>query len=238
MPQPERDPVLAIVQARLSSERLPGKVLEDSGMGEPLLELLIRRLRRARRVDEICVATSTAPEDGAVAELASALGTSVHRGPLDDVLTRFAEAADGFEGAIVRVTGDCPLVDPSIVDLVVGEYLEHDCVYASNLDPATFPDGMDCEVFDSDALLAIAGEDLDATDREHVTTAFRRDRDRFPRCHMSYPVDLSDIRLTVDRGEDLEQIQQIVRELGPRRDLALMPEILTAMGLTDRLPTG
>ncbi len=238
MPSPEREPVLAIVQARFSSERLPGKVLADSGMGEPLLELLIRRLRRARRLDQICVATSVSPADEAVAALATSLGTRVHRGPLEDVLTRFADAADGFDGAIARITGDCPLIDPAIVDRVVDDYFQHDCVYASNLDPATFPDGMDCEVFDSGALFALAAENLTPADREHVTTALRRDEPRFPRCHVSLPVDLSDIRLTIDRSEDLEQIRQIVRALGPRRDLAPMPEILAVMGLAGRLRNG
>jgi spore coat polysaccharide biosynthesis protein SpsF (cytidylyltransferase family) len=231
---PGRERVLAIVQARVSSTRLPGKVLADSGMGEPLLELLLGRLSRARLVEEICVATSVEPEDDVVDALVQSLGFRTYRGPLQDVLARFVGAASGWSGAVARITGDCPMVDPRIVDQVVRVYLDHDCLYASNVDPPTFPDGMDCEVFATATLFEVAGRTLSRYEREHVTPAIR-EHEGFPRCQIGYPADLSDIRLTVDDEGDLSRIKALVRTLGRRRYDASMEDMLTDMGLADRL---
>jgi spore coat polysaccharide biosynthesis protein SpsF len=212
----------------MSSERLPGKVLADVG-GEPMLSLLLGRLARAERVGSIVVATSTEREDDAVAALAERLGFGSHRGSRDDVLGRLAEAAAGHEGTVVRVTGDCPLIDPEVVDAVIA-LLEATagCAYASNVEPRTYPDGLDVEALPSAVLAELAREATDAPDREHVTTMIRRDPDRWPRASLEGDEDLADLRWTVDTEEDLEFVREVAGRLGDRRESAGLEEIREA----------
>lgn len=220
---------LALVQARMSSTRLPGKSLADVG-GEPVVALVVRRLERARRVDEVAVAISEDDVDDALAAGLASLGVRVHRGPRDDVLTRLRSAAGEHPGPIVRVTADCPLIDPRIVDRVI-ELFEAtpDCAYAHNIEPRTFPDGLDVEVISAAALDGAARTVTDPVDREHVTTAVRRDPDRFPAAALTNGEDLGDIRWTVDYAEDLEFVREVVRRLGPDRYDAGMDQILAAV---------
>jgi spore coat polysaccharide biosynthesis protein SpsF (cytidylyltransferase family) len=174
VPRLDSAPALAVVQARMSSSRLPGKTLADID-GEPALALLLRRLKRARGIGEIVVATSTDASDDPVAELAAQLGAGVMRGPLADVLARFVLALGSRVGPIVRVTGDCPMIDPHVVDLTVECFLSvPGCAYASNVAPRTYPDGLDVEVVDADALRELDREDLTPGEREHVGRATRR----------------------------------------------------------------
>ena len=143
---------LAVVQARMTSTRLPAKSLADVD-GEPMLALLLNRLRRARRVGRIIVATSVDADDDPIEETVRAMGFAVHRGSRDDVLARIAGAVGGHSGAVVRITGDCPLTDPAIVDEVVDLFgRTAGCAYASNVEPRTYPDGLDVEVVSTDAL--------------------------------------------------------------------------------------
>src|SRR5436190_2186445 len=196
-------PTLAIVQARMSSTRLPGKVLADVE-GEPMLALLLRRLSRSQEVDSIVVATSTEPGDDAIERVGHNLGYLVHRGPRDDVLARFLEASAGQRGPLVRITADCPLIDSVIEDDVVRLYKRSSCAYASNIDPRTFPVGLDTEVFSVEALRATHAETWDANDREHVTEAIIRQSERFPAASLVQEKDLSDLRWSVDYLDDLE----------------------------------
>jgi spore coat polysaccharide biosynthesis protein SpsF len=212
----------------MSSVRLPGKVLADV-CGEPMLSLLLRRLDRARRVGSVVVATSTDEEDDPVAALAESLGFGSFRGPRDDVLGRLAEAAAPHKGTVVRVTGDCPLVDPEIVDAVIA-LLEATpgCAYASNVEPRTYPDGLDVEALPLAVLAELAREATDTTDREHVTTMIRRDPERWPRASLEGSEDLAELRWTVDTEDDLEFVREVVGRLGERRQAAGLGEIREA----------
>ena len=218
---------LAIVQARMSSTRLPGKVLADVG-GEPMLALLLRRLARARHVDEIRVATSTRAEDDAIAEQAQALGHAAYRGPLDDVLARFVGAAEGHAGPIVRLTADCPLVDPGTVDAVIALFeATAGCAYASNVVPRSYPDGLDTEVVALAALHALHHETTDPGEREHVTIAVRADPARWPAATLvREPESLGELRWTVDTPDDLAFVRAVVARLGAARYEASMDAIL------------
>ena len=220
---------LAVVQARVSSTRLPGKVLAEVG-GEPMLALELRRLRGARRLDDIVVATSTRADDDPVAELATGLGVRLHRGPLEDVLGRFAGAAAEHDGIVVRITGDCPLIDPAVVDAVV-DLLEAapDAVYASNVEPRrTFPHGLDVEALRAATLAQLDREVTDPELREHVTLAARRDPDRYPAVAVENDEDLSHLRWTVDLPADLEFVRAVADRLGTDRHVAGWRDILAA----------
>jgi spore coat polysaccharide biosynthesis protein SpsF (cytidylyltransferase family) len=220
---------LAIVQARTSSTRLPGKVLADVG-GEPMLALLLRRLRHARTLAGIVVATSDRPDDAPVAELARDLEVEVHRGSLTDALGRFIGALGDRPGPVVRITGDCPLVDAAVVDAAVDLFASAPgLAYASNVDPHTYPDGLDVEVVARDALIAIDGESLDTADREHVTAAVRRDPERFPARNLRAEDDLSGLQWSVDTADDLAFVRAVVKRLGDRRHTADRHEVLAAV---------
>jgi spore coat polysaccharide biosynthesis protein SpsF len=213
----------------MSSTRFPGKSLADIA-GEPSLALLVRRLERAKEIDRVVVATSTEEIDDPVARVAAESGCAVHRGPRDDVLTRFVEAGRGHDGPLVRITADCPLIDPGVVDDVVRLYERNPgAVYASNLEPRTFPVGLDTEVISIDALRRIHAEARDPSDREHVTLMARRDSDRFPRVNLEGAEDLSQLRWTVDYPEDLEFVRRVVDRLGDRCYEAGLSEILEAV---------
>jgi spore coat polysaccharide biosynthesis protein SpsF len=220
---------VAIVQARMSSTRLPGKSLADVH-GEPALALLVARLGRAETLERIVVATSTDPHDDPVAELAGGLECEVHRGPRDDVLTRYVEAAGERPGPFVRITADCPLIDPEVVDGVVRLHAESQgAVYASNIEPRTFPVGLDTEVVSREALLRVSADAGDPADREHVTLVIRRDPERYPRVNLVHDPDLSHLRWTVDYEDDLEFVRLLVERLGERRHEAGLDEVLAAV---------
>lgn len=219
----------AIVQARMSSTRLPGKTLADLH-GEPLLELLLRRLRRAVTVAEVIVATSLDPGDDAIAALAADLGAGVSRGSRDDVLGRMLGALGDRQGEVVRITADCPLIDPRVLDATVERFrATPGCQYASNIQPRRFPDGLDVEVIDADALRAIAREPLDDHRREHVTTAIRARPERFRQASLVGEQDLGELRWTVDEPEDLEFVRKVVGRLGDGRYRAGLAETLAAV---------
>jgi spore coat polysaccharide biosynthesis protein SpsF len=218
---------VAVVQARMSSTRLPGKVLADLG-GRPVLDWVVSRLRASRELAGVVVATSDEPEDDAVAEAAQA---RVFRGPLADVLARYAITARelesalaarelGFEG-LVRVTADCPLIDPAVVDEVVAEWRRGDADYVANvIEPRTYPVGMDTEVVSAAALLAADAEATDPYDREHVTPFVRSRPERFPQRAVTLDPPRPDVRLTLDTPEDLEHLRAVVAATGPDASLA------------------
>jgi spore coat polysaccharide biosynthesis protein SpsF len=220
---------MAIVQARMSSTRLPGKSLADVG-GEPLLSLLLRRLQSSRKLDCVVIATSIDPSDDPIEATAGTMGCRVYRGDRDDVLSRFVAAADGHTGPIVRITADCPLLDPTIADEVIDLFLAGpECDYASNIEPRTYPDGLDVEVVSRELLDRIAGSVDDPSDREHVTSAIRRDLEHVRSVSLVQEKDLGDLRWTVDTSHDLVFVRQVVDRLGRRRYEAGMNEILDAI---------
>ena len=206
----------AIVQARMSSTRLPGTVLREI-KGRPLLSWLLERARAAASLDVVAVATSVGRDDDVVADFCAAEGTACLRGPLDDVLERYRMAAEALGlDVVVRLTGDNPLVDPAVVDAVVAFFLAGDLDYASNTapPPGTFPQGLDVEVFSREALERAARDAELPSEREHVTFRFWKNPSLFRIAKLDHARDLSRFRLTVDGPEDLEVVRGVVEGLG------------------------
>ncbi len=211
--------ITAVVQARMSSTRLPGKTLVDV-CGRPMLSLVLDRLSRSRRVKRIIVATSDDASDYPIAAFCSTQGTACFRGSLEDVLDRFYRAAlKSSATVVVRITADCPLVDPAIVDTVIGRFFVGDCDYVSNVDPPTFPDGFDVEVFSMAALEIAWRESTKPSDRMHVTTFIRENPDpnRFRKANVRNSEDWSSLRFTVDEPADLELVRRALAHFGHDR---------------------
>ena len=204
--------VLAIMQARMSSTRLPGKVLKEvSGM--PLLAYEIARLARSTTIDKLVVATTVEPEDAAIVELCGKLGIDSFRGSLEDVLSRYVECAKLYPeyDVIVRVTGDCPLIDPKVVDKVVTFFKDGKFDYVSNVPSGkeTYPDGMDTEVFSRGALMAAGKGATLKSEHEHVTP-FIRNHPEFRQGEVVADANHSSYRLTVDNPEDFEVVSYLI----------------------------
>ena len=193
----------------MGSTRLPGKVLADLG-GRPVLGLVLARLARAH-LDQVVVATSDRPGDDAVAALAAEAGVPVVRGPEHDVLGRFVLAVDRHPADdVVRITADCPLVDPVVVDSTLGVHRRWDADYTSNSLERTFPDGLDVEVVRSEALRAAAADAVAGDEREHVTPFFHRHPTRFRLASLEADEQLGHERWTLDTAEDLARLRAIV----------------------------
>jgi len=206
----------AILQARMSSSRLPGKVLKPL-LGQPMILRQIERLRRCRELDRIVVATSEDPSDEVLAETLAGAGVEVVRGPLDDVLGRFLKAVEvlGLEGDLVRLTADCPLADPTVIDACVALRREGGLDYASNGQVRTFPRGLDVEVFTVEALRRAAAEATSAYDREHVTPWLYRPEAPFRRGDLVQAPDRSEFRWTVDLPGDFAFVERVYAALYP-----------------------
>jgi spore coat polysaccharide biosynthesis protein SpsF (cytidylyltransferase family) len=213
----------------MSSTRLPGKSLADVA-GEPMLALMIRRLEHASKLEHIVVATTVDAADDPIADLGTQLGCDVYRGSRDNVLERFVRAVGTHPGPFVRVTGDCPLIDPGLVDETI-EAFEHTtgCAYASNIEPRTFPDGLDVEVFDHRTLAWARRQASDTSDREHVTTVIRRNLHAMTTAVVTCAENLGTLRWTVDTDEDLAFVRAVVARLGQRRYTAGLDEVLSAV---------
>lgn len=206
---------VAIVQARTGSTRLPGKVMLPL-LGEPVLSRVVRRAVRARTLDEVVVATTTLPEDDPIAELAAAEGRPVVRGSEDDLLNRYLAAARASDAeVIVRITSDCPLIDPAVIDRTVAAFRAGDVDYASNtLEPATYPRGLDVEVVARSALERAGREDRDPTWREHATPYIYRHPEIFRLLRVPAEDDHADRRWSLDTSEDYALIERIYEVLG------------------------
>jgi glutamate-1-semialdehyde 2,1-aminomutase len=209
--------VVAIVQARTGSTRFPSKVLKPLA-GRPMIERLLERLARSRLVHTTCVATTDLPADDALSRLVEALGYRVFRGSEHDVLSRFhgAAAACGAE-VVVRITGDCPLVDPVLVDEVISDFLAGNVDYASNVEPPSFPDGLDVEVFSVEALGMAMRDARLPGQREHVTPWIRQ-APKLRRMNRTHVEDLSGLRWTVDEPADLAVVERVYANFAPRTD--------------------
>lgn len=211
--------VVAIVQARMGSSRLPGKVLADIA-GEPMLGRVVQRLGRARTIQNILVATSSAPSDDAVAEFCRARAIACYRGSESDVLDRYYRAAKSCGAqVVVRITADCPLIDAAVVDRVVGEFFSSGCDYASNTLAATYPDGLDTEVFSYAALAKAWKEARRGAEREHVTPYLRNSK-CFRVAGVDYcgDAEAGGLRWTVDEPRDLEFVRAIYGYFNGRDD--------------------
>jgi spore coat polysaccharide biosynthesis protein SpsF len=210
--------VVGIVESRMSSRRLPGKNLEPI-LGRPMVSRLVERLRRARTLDAICLATSTDPSDQVLEDWAGAEGVACFRGSLDDVLDRTLGAARSLEAdLIVEITGDCPLIDPGIVDAVVARYLRGGFDYVTNvLDVLTFPIGFDVQVYSSRLLGEVSALTQDVYDRENVTPFIYHHPERYRLLNLRAPPPLERPRylLCVDHPEDFALVRAVYEALYP-----------------------
>ncbi len=205
----------AIIQARMGSTRLPGKVMKDL-CGAPMLERVVNRTRRATSLSDVVVATTTAPADQAVVDECERLGIPCFRGNETDVLDRYFQAAKELKAdAIVRITSDCPLIDPLIVDKTVSEFLSQGHDYASNTLHRTYPRGLDTEVFTFAGLERCWREATDQYQRIHVTPYFYQNPKQFHLHSVIGEHNFSMHRWTVDTPEDLQFIREIYKRLGP-----------------------
>jgi spore coat polysaccharide biosynthesis protein SpsF len=211
--------IVAIIQARLGSRRLPRKVLAEI-LGRPMLAVLLDRLRDAKSVDEFVVATTDQPHDTAVAELASAEGFACYRGSEDDVLDRFYQAANLHHAdLIVRLTGDNPLMDAELVDWIIDQFrtATPPIDYAAISHEAGFPPGIGGEIFTMAALEQAWRETADPARREHVTSFIYQQPERFRCARLGCDTDYSGMRGTVDTPADLEVVRRIFETLGRTR---------------------
>lgn len=210
---------VAIIQARVGSTRLPGKVLFEVG-GRPMIAVMLERLRCARSLDGIVVATGETGEDDAIVAVVEELVVPVFRGSDDDVLGRYAAAAAAFDAdVVVRLTGDCPLMDPEVVDMVVDARAEGGLDFCTNILPHTWPDGLDVNVFSRSVLEAAAREATLPSDREHVVPWMWRmtplqGAARFTAANVANEPDCSGHRWTVDVAADYRFLRALAAELG------------------------
>ena len=197
----------------MSSSRFPGKSLAEVA-GIPLIDFMYNRVKKSKCLDQVIVVTSTDSTDDVLVKYCGEKKIPCFRGSLDDVLERFYKAWQVYPSQhIVRLTGDCPLIEPEVIDKVITQHLEKKCDYSSNVEPASFPDGLDTEVFTSE-LLTEAYEKADlAIQREHVTP-YIRNKSGIKKSNYKAPQNLSDYRLTVDYVQDLTDVNKIVNELG------------------------
>lgn len=219
--------VLAILQARVSSSRLPGKVLMPI-VGRPMLRHELDRVRRAQTLDALVVATSAEPSDDPIAQLCTDAGVDCFRGSLDDVLDRFYQAALAHRArVIVRLTGDCPLVDPVLIDRVVEFFRDGGFDLAATAD--TFPDGLDVEAMRYDVLEQAWTAATKASDREHVTLFVRRQPGRFRIGRFVSGADLSHMRWSVDEPQDLEFVRRVYDALYPANPAFTTEDVLALL---------
>ena len=221
--------VVAVLQARAGSRRLPNKVLLDL-LGQPMLARQIERIRRAERIDELVVATTTERSDDAVVDLCERIGVRCFRGSTDDVLARFVGALDGSTATwVVRLTGDCPLTDPAVLDRAIKLALTNQYDYVSNTLSPSYPDGLDVEVMRLTALRQANAESTLASEREHVTPYIHKNPARFSLGELNAAVDHSALRWTVDEPQDFELITAVYASLYPHKPDFDTGDILTLL---------
>lgn len=221
--------VVIIVQARMTSTRLPGKILKKV-LGKSLLEYQIERLRRVKSADEIVIATTTNDTDIPIIDLCNILSVPYYRGPEEDVLARYYGAAQKYKASVVvRVTSDCPLIDPKVIDEVINFYLNNGYDYVSNTIKRTYPRGMDTEVFSSRVLEEAFLEATAVPDREHVTPFIYRNPYRYRLGNVEYSEDQSVHRWTVDTPEDFELVRNIITSLYPVNPVFSLEDCITLL---------
>ena len=214
----QRGHTLAIVQARTSSSRLPGKVLRPLA-GEVMVLRQLQRISRAETLNGIVVATSDDPSDDELAVLLADSGYDYTRGALEDVLARYVQAVDEYEpDVVVRLTADCPLISAQVIDHVVERFHLSNAEYVSNTMTPTYPDGLDVEVVSAAALQVVGRESVDPPEREHVTLGIYRQPERFVIENVVDPSgrDHSGLRWTVDTAEDFAFVSQVFEYLHPQ----------------------
>ncbi len=203
----------------MSSARFPGKVLMELA-GVPLIVFMLQRLQQAQRLTGLLLATSQDASDDILVTTVRQHGFEVFRGSLDDVLDRYCQAAQKYRAdVIVRVTGDCPLMDPGLVDMMVARQQELQVDYCSNACPPTFPDGLDVEVMTYAALERAWREATLASEREHVTAYMRKHPGKFSSYNVEEQPDMSRLRWTVDYPDDLEMVKALLSGMDVDRQI-------------------
>jgi len=213
--------IVSTIEARMTSSRLPGKVLLPAA-DRPMLFHLIRRLRAVPSIAEIVLATTTNATDDVLVDVARAERIRVFRGSEDDVMTRVIEAAESARAdVVVEITGDCPIIDPEIAELVIRMYVANSAAYVSNNHLRTYPDGMDTQVFALETLKLSASMTDDRLDHEHVTLHIRNHPELFPPIYVVAPPDLHWPRLglTLDEPADYELIRRLIEHFEPANPL-------------------
>ncbi len=217
------------VQARMGSTRLPGKVVKEV-LGRPLLSYLLERLKRVSLAQTIYVLTTQSSEDDVIIKECRDEKVPVFRGSSEDVLSRYyLLACERKPDAIVRITADCPLIDPAIIDSVIKAFLEEKVDYASNTIHYTYPRGMDVEVFSFKALERAYKEAMQASEKEHVTLYMYRHPELFQVKNVAGLKKYSSLRLTVDTQEDFELIKRLLEELYPKKPSFTLEDIIATL---------
>lgn len=202
---------LCIIQARMGATRLPGKILMKSGK-TTLLEYEIKRISLAKTINKIVIATTLNKEDDKTATLCKKIGIDFFRGSENDVLDRYWRCSQCYPNYknIIRITGDCPLIDPVVIDEVISYFIKNKLDYASNILKETYPDGMDIEIFKKSILKEAAEKAIMSSEREHVTLWIRNNK-KIKKGNVSCGIDFSHIRLTVDEMADYEVISFLIK---------------------------
>jgi len=223
--------IVAIIQARMGSKRLPGKVLMDLN-GIPMLQYQVDRVVKSKIIDQVVVATSTLPQDDEIVIFCKKINIAFFRGSENDVLSRYYDAAIKYKvDTIVRITADCPLINPEVIDRTIELFQNNDLDYAGNTVPpesSQFPDGSDVEVFSMQALERANQEATSKEDREHVTFYFWKseEKDTFKIAQLGNHENWSKYRFTVDYPEDYQVVKQIDKELKRRNKFGTLEEII------------
>ncbi len=226
----------AILQARMSSSRLPVKVMKVLDGKNPLIYYVIEQMKNCKKVDKVIVATSDNKEDDVIEKFVSNLGIDCFRGKLNDVLDRYYKCAKKFKlSTIVRITCDNPLIDPSIVDNLVSIFEETDNDLVVNIKERTFPHGTEVEIFSFDALEKAWKSAKLPSEKEHVTPFFYNNSEKFKILNIKNERNLSHLRWTVDRDDDFDLVSKLVVIIKKRP--ILMSDILDALEKNPQLKT-
>lgn len=207
--------ILCIIQARTGSTRLPRKVLLKVAK-KTILEHVVARVKKAKKINKIIIATTDKKEDNIIERLCDKIGINCFRGSEDDVLDRYYQCSVRYPKytAILRITSDCPFIDPVIIDKVIDLFVKNNFDYACNTQPETFPDGSDVEVFKKDLLKKAANKARLAPEREHVTQ-YMRNRKGIKRGNIKAAADFSHMRITLDTKEDLKIVHYLIKNSKP-----------------------
>ncbi len=206
-----------IIQARMGSTRLPGKVMEKVDDANIVLDYVINQVKFSKRIEKVIVATTVLPEDDVICKHLDLQKICYFRGSSEDVLDRYYQCAKKFSlNNIVRITADNPLIDPNVIDLIVDEYEKNKCDYASNTLHRTFPYGTEVEVFSFESLEKTWKNAKKHSEREHVTPFIYNPKNMFSVVNIEYQENFSYIRYTVDRIEDLKLVKKIIENISTR----------------------
>ena len=206
-----------IIQARMGSTRLPGKVMMKVDKTNTILSHVINQLKSSKKIDKIIIATTDLQEDDVIVNHAKILKTNLFRGNAVDVLDRYYQCAKKFSSKIiVRITADNPLIDPNIVDDIINQFLKNSSDYITNANPRTYPYGTEVEVFSFQALEKASNNAKKPSEREHVTPYFHNNKEEFKIFNIKFTENLSHLRWTVDKENDLKFVKKIISEIKNR----------------------